>query len=243
MTQFKYGLIDPREELAGIARLSDRVTAPLPAPAPTVSYEKLVAEWPMALNDQLGDCTIAGFEHVLEVHAAEVSATFAYPGDPSTKSTYFGLTGGPDSGLLLSTVISAASTVGLFGHKVIGAASVQPTDTTSLKQTIDFWGAAYVGVQCPQSAQQQFSSGQPFTVVPGSPIEGGHCIIFVGYDFDYLYAVTWGGVVQVAWSWWALYGSQAFALITDFFTAAGHGPTSQLDLPALTADLAVLNAS
>lgn len=240
MTQFKYGLIDPAEQVAGVHLLTDRVTAPLPAPAPVVSYEKLVAEWPVALNDKLGDCTIAGIEHVLEVHAAEVGSTFAYPGDPAVQSTYFGLSGGVDSGLLLSDVIKAGSTTGLFGHKILGAAQILPHDTTSLKQTVDFWGAAYVGVRCPASAQQQFSSGQPFTVVPGSPIEGGHCIIFVGYDQSYLYAVTWGGVVPVAWGWWALYGTQAFALVTDFFTA-GHAPTALLDDAALTADLAVLN--
>lgn len=246
MTQYKYGLIDPEEHLDGIKLLNEYVLegSVLPTPDLTVGYQADVTSWPMALNDQLGDCTIAGIEHVLEVHAAEVKQTFPYPGDDATRTTYTGLTGGPDTGLLLSTVINAGSTTGLFGHKVVGAAQIVADNVVSLKQSIDFWGAAYAGVNCPDSAQQQFNPDGTgiWRVVPDATVEGGHCIIFVGYDQQYLYAVTWGGIVRVEWHWWSVYGTQAFALITDFFVDVGHGPTNSLDLAAMQSDLQALAA-
>lgn len=236
----KLGLTDPYELVRGIGSLEAYQTVALPAPSATVSWQDKVQEWPVALNNALGDCTIAGWVHALEVQAAEVGETCAYPGDPAVEKTYYGLTGGPDSGLLLSTVIGAASTRGLFGHRLNGAAMIHPHNVTALKQTIDFWGCAYVGVTLPQSAEQQFADQQPWTVDQFSSIAGGHCILHVGYDADYIYSVTWGSVVRIAWSWWRAYGTQAFALVPDYFTAANHGPTASLNLAAMKSDLAVL---
>jgi hypothetical protein len=241
----KLGLNNPYEILRGVGSTSAYGFASLPAPAGAVGYQRLVPSggWPVALNNQLGDCTIAGVDHLFQAHAAEVKVWYPYPGDPVVRSTYFGLTGGLDAGLQLTDVIRQGATDGLFGHKIVGAAAIHAQDVTALKQTIDFWGAAYAAVTLPRSAQQQFhGDGSVWSPVPGSPIEGGHCITHVGYDNQFVYTVTWGAVVALTWEWWATYGIQAFALVTDFFVQAGHGPTNQLDLRLMESDLKVLAA-
>lgn len=238
----KLGLTDPYEIVRGVGSPKHYGFGLLPAPRASVDYQALVPAggWPMALNDTYGDCVIAGLDHLFQAHAAEVSEPYPYPGDDAIKKTYFGLTGGSDSGLQLTTALQAGASQ-LWNHKIVGAAAIHPHDATALKQTIDFWGSAYSAVALPASAQEQFrGDGSTWTVVPGSQIVGGHCICHVGYDAQFIYTVTWGAIVALTWNWWATYGTQAFALVTDFFVKADHGPTNQLNLSLMERDLKFL---
>ena len=194
----------------------------------------------MMLNDTYGDCTVAGVGHVIVAANADVDASDVVPTDDEIKTQYFALTGGQDSGCVEADVLKAWYTTGLFGgtNKIAGYV---PCDKT-LKEmhcSIAMYGASYVGVQLPESAQEQFGNGQPWTVVPGSPIEGGHCIIFVGYDQKYLYAVTWGGIVAVSYPWWHAYGDEAWAVIPQAFAEKGADAIG-IDLKTLQADLHAL---
>jgi hypothetical protein len=235
------GLLEPFEALSKVAPIKSYLEA-LVAPPETVDYYTRITSWPMALNNQYGDCTIAGIIHILQIQAMLCGFTFAYPGDAETKITYFGLTGGQDTGLPLSAVVNDGSTNGLFSHKIVGAGSINPHDITTLKQTIDIYGVAYTAGALPSNAEQQFEAGEPWELVPGgSPIEGGHCFPLVGYDDDFLYASTWAAIQPVTYGWWHQYGTQAYALIFDYFKIAGKGPVAdynqmQQDLQALASE-------
>jgi hypothetical protein len=183
------------------------------------------------------NCTIAGVVHALMAWNLLVNESDAIPTDPEIKTTYFGQTGGGDTGLVETTLLQTWVSDGLFGAKIPAWAPVPHTNVEAIKQSVYFYGACYLGVQLPQSAQQQFVQGgnSTWSVVPGSPIEGGHAILAVGYGPEGLYIVSWGQVVLCTWEWVAKYLDEAYAILSRQFVEAGKGPT--LDLAALTADL------
>jgi hypothetical protein len=192
----------------------------------------------MMLNDTFGDCTVAGVGHAIEAWNAEAGTHDAIPSDPQIKQTYFDLTGGTDSGCVEANVLQTWHRDGLFGQTIAGYAPVDTGNVERFQQAVAFYGGAYLGVACPQSAQEQFAAGQTWTVVPGSPIEGGHCILAVGYDHAAVQCVTWGGVANVSYPWLAKYMTETWAILSHEFVEAGKGP--RLDLAALQADLAAL---
>jgi hypothetical protein len=78
---------------------------------------------------------------------------------------------------------------------------------------------------------------ETWSVVPGSPIEGGHCIIIVGYDDaeGVFYIVSWGQVFKATYAFIAKYIDEAWALIAP--AIATKGKFDNVDLAALQADL------
>jgi hypothetical protein len=119
---------------------------------------------------------------------------------------------------------------------------VTPSSVLAVHRAIAFYGAAFIGVQLPQSAMDQFNAGQPWTVEPGSPILGGHCILPVGYDASGIQCVTWGSIVTVTWPWWESYVDEVWCVISQEVIEAKQGTGPKLDLATLTADLDRLGA-
>lgn len=237
VTTLKLGKLDP-EPIDGLKFISAYETEALP-PVPDAVPVPVVADWRMCLNDQYGDCTIAGVVHADMTFNVEVDEADPIATDPEIKTEYFGDTGGPDSGLAETFVLNKWRSKGLFknGKKIKAFAPVDHTNVTAIKESIAYYGGCYFGVQLPQSAQQQFVQGGTsiWSVVAGSPIEGGHCIWAVGYDETGIYIISWGQVVLCTYEWIAKYLDEAYAIISNQFIEAGKGPN--LDLASLEADL------
>ena len=231
--RYKLGALAPQRPY-GLATLATYVTGPIPAPPATVVVPA-ASPWRMMDNDRLGCCTISAIGHAIMAWNAEVAKTDAVPTDQQIQDTYFTLTGGEDAGCVEADVLHVWQTSGLFGHKIDAYAPVEIHDLVGIHQAIAFYGAAYLGVALPESAQQQFTTGRPWTVEPNSPIEGGHCILAVGYDHEYVQCVTWGGIVNVSYLWLATYMTECWAIISNEFVEAGRGPI--LDLKSLQSDL------
>jgi hypothetical protein len=49
----------------------------------------------------------------------------------------------------------------------------------------------------------QFEAGQPWDVVPGMTLDGGHDVPMVDYDNKYVYVVTWGALQPVTYAFLA----------------------------------------
>ena len=224
----------PAVRPAGLATLAAYAQGRLPHP-PTTSPVPDVAAWGMLGNDRLGDCTIAGAAHLVIAADTEVDGVDHIPDTVEVTDTYLSLTGGADQGLAEYDVLHRWWTDGLFGARIDAYAPVDHRHIAEIQQAVAFYGAAYIGVALPASAQRQFAAGQPWVVDPDSPLVGGHCILLVGYGPQYVQAVTWGAVVDVSWPWLARYCDEAWAVIPHVFTEAGRGPV--LDLASLRQDL------
>ena len=220
----------------GLADLKVYLHNPLPDPPESVAAPQL-ADWGMLGNSTYGDCTICGAAHLEMATALDDHQPVPMFTDTEVESVYFDLTGGQDTGLVEADVLQAWHTTGLFGsaqdpRRIAGYAPVDHRNQTELKSVVATFGGAYLGVAVPESAQEQFQAGQPWTVVPGSPVVGGHCVPAVGYDSTYLYVVTWAKCWAVTWTWVDRYLEEAYAVITP--------ADAVVNLAALQADLAQL---
>jgi hypothetical protein len=238
----KLGKLDPQrsDNLSDITAYMGKI---LPAGPPSVDYTVGVANWEMALNDQYGDCTIATVTHMDKAWSHQTNEAYSYPGDQDIQNTYFGLSGGQDSGLVEADVLSAWKNTGLFGRKIVGYAPVNIRDIRTMKSALHLFGGLYVGVQVPAIAQNQFEQGKEWNPT-GNPvvdrnIEGGHAIPLLGYFYEnnnlHFKCITWGAVQVLTGQWWKMYADEAWAIIpAEYMDAAA---SMGINIQSLEADL------
>lgn len=234
MTAYKLGRLAPAPVPA--RDLTHYLTGPLAAPPLEVDAPHLT--YPMACNDRLGDCTIAGVVHVDQATANLTAEPWTYPGDSKVAAEYFKLSGGQDTGLVEAGVLRAWSTEGLFGHKLAAYAPLNVKHTVPIRQAVALMGAVYTGVLIPAPAQQQFAQGLPWALTgttADDQIEGGHAVPIVGYNATGPVVVTWGALQQVTWGWWLRYAEEAYAVISAEVKARGE--LHNINFAALEADL------
>lgn len=235
MSALKLGRL-PATRPAALKDLAVYATGPLPKPPAT--REVPAASYPMDGNDTYGDCTIAGVAHLVAGWNAETHEKDPVPSEEAIVAEYFGLTGGEDTGLNEAEVLKRWQTQGLFGERIAGYAPVNPRDLLQLHQAVAFYGGCYLGIECPESAQQQFSNGEPWTYVEGSPVLGGHCVVALGYGpHGGLHCATWGGIAVLEASFLAHYLDEAWVILPHQLVEA-KGDSLGIDLAALEADLA-----
>ena len=234
--RYKLGRL-PATRPHGLSDLSVYAQGKLPAPPASVSPPTVT--WGMDCNDTYGDCTIAGVDHLIGAWDIDFHEPEGRPDDAEIQATYFQMTGGQDSGLNEADVLQAWRTSGLWGNKIGAYAPVAPTDTLAHHQVIALYGGAYLGIACPQSAQDDFAAGNPWTYVPNSPIEGGHCIVSVGYDQGGVWCVSWGSLVYVTYPFLSNFLEECWCILSQELIEAGGA--NNIDLATLTADLEALS--
>jgi hypothetical protein len=218
----------------------------LPAPPPESDWLSRVASWPMYGNDQLGDCTAAAVGHLIQAlttygQGATVTVTdqdvlklyeatgHYVPGDPST-----------DRGAYILDVLDHWQKVGVAGHRILAHATVDIGDQAEIERAIDLFGGIDIGVNLPQSAEDQFNNGEPWTYVRGSRTLGGHSITLGAYTAKGPGGVTWAEVQEMDWNWFERYADEGHVVITtDWLSAQGTDPQG-LDIRQLGADFAAL---
>jgi len=211
--------------------------ATLPA-APAQCEWAMKVQYPMALNNQFGDCVVAGHVHLSQATAQENDGSYVYPGDAAAKVEYFNLTGGADTGLVESTFLSTAKSAPILGSQVDVFCPFDFTNVEHTKSAIYLFGGVFLGVSLPQSAENQFPG--KWTVVPGSPIIGGHCIVAIGYDEEGVFIVTWGTVIKATWEWFEKYVDEAYAVLYTEQVEKNRGPLATFNIDQLRADIEAL---
>lgn len=153
--------------------------------------------FPMACNDTLGDCTIAGVIHVLQLAHAVVGLKFVYPGDEAVSKYYWKLVGhgptydgDPGPGLQMLDVIDDGLENGWFGVPIVGYAELDVSNWQSMVTAAFNFGVLYLAVDLPQSAETDFQNHKLWTP-SGSPV-GGHCITGSGNSTLTTYALVDG---------------------------------------------------
>lgn len=247
----------PRDLTRFAPRLEDYVHGPLrvadlPPANGIVDRCSEVSDWQMALNDSLGDCTIAGACHMFAAMAVYAGSPEPLFSDEEITTAYSAVSGyvpgdpGTDNGADMQTVLEYLRATGLTDetgktHKVAGyAAFGNCADEILLAQVLEVFGSVYVGVNLPESAQSEFSDGEPWDWQPSSPIEGGHCIALqrrtVG-GIGVLGYVTWGSTTKATRGFQRHYAEEAWAVVGADWLEANGDSISGLDLGQLLSDL------
>lgn len=223
----------------------------LPAPPAAIFYESLVKNWPMMLNDQLGDCVCAAAGHMIEQWTTYAGKAFTpsdgdilalyekaagyVPGDPST-----------DNGAVITDVLDCWKKSGVAGHGIAGYVALNPLDPTEIKKAIEIFGNVFIGVNLPLTAQNQSSvwtcdNSDPNASAAGS--WGGHAVPLVGYDTSALPLISWGTLMFMTWNFMRVYCDEAYAVVsTDWIEKNKAQSPSGLNYTQLVADLSQVAA-
>lgn len=233
----------------GLHDLTHYAAGSLPAPPASVAVPTVPAQpdgtpWGMDDNDSLGCCGVAGINHGFMASAADTSETEVSPADAQVGKYYLTYTGGQDDGVVLSDFLAYVHKKKFYKHTVSAFAPVKIADIPTLQFIINAYDFAYVGINVTNDMMTavQGSNG-PWTWTAedlGGGEAGGHCIILAGYDSNWLYGVTWGNTIRIAYPAWHRMAEEAWAVLTGEVTKAGtdgHG----INRAALTADLNRLN--
>jgi len=237
-------------------RLSSYLASPArPVWAPAVcGYQQKVTDgagWPMMLNDQLGDCTIAAAGHQIEQWTTYAGKQ-VIPTDAQILSAYSAVGGyvpgdsSTDNGCVVLDVLNYWRQVGIAGHKIAAYVSVNPLILSEVKIALDLFGSVYMGVQLPLTAQ----GASQWNVVladfadaaaePGS--WGGHAIPMVSYGPN-AHVVTWGELLLVTWPFISIYCDEMYAVLSqDWIDSALGSAPSGFNFGQLQSDLKLVTA-
>jgi len=224
-------------------KLARYLTPGLPPPPASADWTTGVTSWGMMLNDTLGDCTIAGVGHAIQVFTANTgtmltvsnSTIVSYyqkwdgyvPGNPAT-----------DLGGCELDVLNGWQKQDFAGNVLTAFADPQPANLDQVRQSIALFGGVYIGLSLPLTAKTQ----DVWDVVrrggaqaaPGS--WGGHCVFVPKYDEQSFTCITWGQLKTMTVAFWQKYCDEAHALLAQSWLTAKGSP-SGFDQAQLEADL------
>jgi hypothetical protein len=221
----------------------DYLTPGLPPPPPTADWTKEIAAWGMMLNDKLGDCTIAGCGHAVQVWSANTSGIVTVP-DPTIESFYEKwdgyVPGNPstDSGGVELDVLNNWQKQSFAGNALLAFADPKTASLVEIHQSIALFGGVYIGLALPLTAQTQ----DVWDVAPNGGAKakkgswGGHCVFVPKYDQNGFTCITWGQLKTMTPAFWKEYCDEAHTLLgQDWITA--KGAPNGFDQAQLLADL------
>jgi hypothetical protein len=161
--------------------------------------------YPMDLNDEVGDCVVAGWDHfrqIVKLLLQGVSTNFSIPTIVDfykTQNPDFDLygtaeTNGPgsdaDGGMYIQVFLEYLQKNGY----ILGFAKINHENEEELKAAIYLGLGIIVGVDLEkaQSSQKVWDS-------VSSPEWGGHCVVLMDYQGspDYIRHVSWGSVLDM----------------------------------------------
>lgn len=187
-----------------------------------------------------GDCVWAGGAH----EEMELTKNVSRPvpkfsgktivNQYSAYSGYNSQTGDNDNGSDVREVLSWRQTKGLVddsgaAHKIGVYVSLEPGNLTNLWDALWLFECVGIGINFPTSAMDQFgNNNEIWSVVPGSPIEGGHYIPLVGHPTNDVWTcVTWAARQTITSQFITKYCDEAWAYITTERYSAVTGETPQ----------------
>jgi len=225
--------------------------ATLPTIPNSWNWGSKISNWPMMMNDTIGDCTCAAAGHIVELDTT-LNGTPDVPTDAQVLSMYESVSGynpsnpSSDVGADLITCMKYLQNTGLSGQKLYAYASVSPTNMAHVKAATYLFSSLYIGVQLPITAQNQSGAGQTWTVAPDFATNadaqpnswGGHCIPIVGFCSTHLDIVTWGELQYMSWNFLRKYCDEMYALLSQMWI--GKATPGLLNLSQLDADLSLI---
>jgi hypothetical protein len=197
-----------------------------------------------------GDCVFAGAAHeTMETNrlaGRDVTITGA-----NAIADYAAVTGyrvgddSTDQGTDVRTALKYRQKTGIVDahgkrHRIGAYVSLTPGDWAELRQAVWLFAAVGIGVEFPDSADEQFANGEPWDVVPDAKVVGGHYIPAMGFSGAHTAGiVSWGRRVSMTEAFYEAYADEAWAVV--FPEELVRGKTERgFGLVALNAALAQL---
>lgn len=224
----------------GLRDLTWYVAGNLPKAPAKVDVPKF-GDWGMLGNDRYGDCGVAGLEHGFEADQTITGLKEREISDAQAVEYYLDYTNGIDTGVVLADFLAHVRANGYYDRTISAYAPIAVHDIPTLQTAVWLYGFAYSGIIVTAGMQQAFATGAPWDAEACSgPILGGHCVPVVGYDDQFIYIITWGGVQSITYSAWHSISSESWAVITGEFETK-HGDGRGVSISALKSDLNKLN--
>lgn len=200
--------------------------------------------FPVFLNQELGDCTIADVGHAEQVFSTLGQGTTVTVSDQDILTMYERVGGynpndpSTDQGCVIQDVLNdwRKNGIGSPAHQILAFLQVNLNNADEVKACCWLFGGCTLGVNLPASAETQFGAGQPWTVdaAADNSILGGHDVRMVGYDAAWVYLVTWGAVQRASWEWLAQWCEEIWAEADGEWIKANASPEG-LNVDALNA--------
>lgn len=175
----------------------------MPAPPATCDYTKgaTTALANVYMNDQLGDCVIAGIAHVVGVLTGDAGKPFVYTNDQivalySAIGGYVPNNPSTDNGCDEQTALNYWENHGAPAgdHKIAGWLSVDGTNPEECRTALWLFENLYFGLELPDKWVNPMPAESGFTwdVAGASDPNNGHCVVGVGYTASGITIDTWG---------------------------------------------------
>jgi hypothetical protein len=217
-------------------------TAPALVPHKRIDWSLGVNSWPMYLNDQIGNCAIAGPAHMIQAWTNNKGSEIVLP-DSDVIHAYSEVSGyvpgddSTDNGCVMLDVLNYWRRTGIGGHKIEAYAYVyvNPLNRAHVSLAIDLLGGAVLGVRLPLTAQTQeiwsLLNNGGGAAKPGS--WGGHCVVAVNYGPAGVVVVTWGRLLTLTWEFLELYCDEIFAVFSPDWASDGSDAPNHVNAVAL----------
>jgi len=230
---FKYGKTDaeyrPTDRLFTDFRVASQASLVVPS---VFGHGNSFTNWGMLGNDKWGDCVFAGSAHEVELltnlaAGGKVNQVVTPFDEKAVLSDYAAVTGfdyseETDQGTNVHDALDYHKSTGIIDsngkrHKIVAYVSLEPGNIEHLIHALYIFEAVGIGFQVPRSAEEQFSRGQVWQVVPGeSEIVGGHYVPLVGVPaVGNLACVTWAKRQVMTDGFFKKYCDEAYAYITQ----------------------------
>ena len=222
----------------------------LPTPPANFGHDALVTQpWGMLGNDQYGCCVWAGAAHETMLWNADAGRVVQFT-DAGVLADYAAVTGfnpadpSTDQGTDMAVAAAYRKATGVLDasgarHKV-GAYLAIPAGALDEMLTAAYvFGTLGLGITFPDSAMAQFNAGQPWTVVPGSTVEGGHYVPYLARRGAMSVVATWAKEQYVDDHFTVTNNDENVVYLSAEFLAGGKS-LEGFDLDQLNADLATL---
>ena len=258
---FKLGKLPFKEDHRDL-KLKDYIdTTVLPTPPESTNDYTTFTDWNMFLNDQLGDCAVAGPLHLLMLWLSQGGQTPNFT-DANALSTYEAISGynpddpNSDVGCNLRDVLSYWKNTGIPDangkiHKIGAYVLLDQTNHDEIKLGQYIFSGLNIGFNVPAYAMTQFQDGQIWDVqTKNAEIEGGHCVTPMGYGEvkvlsvtkEGVWVITWGQAQFMTWAFWDAYVDEAWCILDIEFLRNGVSPDG-FNLTQLQADLNAITNS
>lgn len=184
-----------------------KVTIPPAPPSCDYSQGGISALENVYMNDQLGDCVVAGGYHVVATTTGNAGDLFTATNDQIVAD--YGAIGGyvpgdesTDQGCDEQTALNYWRANGFAdGTKLAGFLSVNASNQVEIQQAMFLFENLYFGVELPDAWISPFPSANGFLWDIAQPDQNnGHCFIGVGYTPVGVQIDTWGLFGTVTWA-------------------------------------------